>query len=103
MSLVVVGSVAYDGVETPHGRVERIPVPARVTAFDGGNATVELLTPEESVAPGQACVFYDRDGSRVLGGGWIARAEPLNSPLHAVEGSMGIRAAGEDVAVRLIG
>src|SRR5210317_786502 len=24
MSLVVVGSVAYDGVETPHGRVERM-------------------------------------------------------------------------------
>jgi tRNA-specific 2-thiouridylase len=25
------------------------------------------------VAPGQACVFYA--GDRVLGGGWIARAE----------------------------
>jgi tRNA-specific 2-thiouridylase len=25
------------------------------------------------VAPGQAAVFYD--GARVLGGGWIARAE----------------------------
>src|SRR5260370_37596267 len=24
MSLVVVGSVAYDGVETPHGRVDRM-------------------------------------------------------------------------------
>ena len=24
MSVVVVGSVAYDGVETPHGRVERM-------------------------------------------------------------------------------
>src|SRR6202453_2948277 len=24
MSIVVVGSVAYDGVETPHGRVERM-------------------------------------------------------------------------------
>ena len=36
-------------------------------------ASVELLTPEESVAPGQGCVFYDR--TRVLGGGWIARAE----------------------------
>ena len=37
-------------------------------------AMVELLTPEESVAPGQACVFYD--GSHVLGGGWITRAQP---------------------------
>ena len=26
--------------------------------------------PQEAVAPGQACVLYD--GSRVLGGGWIA-------------------------------
>ncbi|MEM9736048.1 MAG: aminomethyltransferase beta-barrel domain-containing protein, partial [Pseudomonadota bacterium] len=23
--------------------------------------------------PGQACVFYAPDGSRVLGGGWITR------------------------------
>ena len=36
-------------------------------------AEVELLTPEEGVAPGQACVFYDPEGSRVFGGGWIWR------------------------------
>jgi tRNA-specific 2-thiouridylase len=54
-------------------RSMRPPVPARVTPM-GDGATVELLTPEESVAPGQACVFYD--GSRVLGGGWITRGEP---------------------------
>jgi tRNA-specific 2-thiouridylase len=53
-------------------RSMRPPVPARVTPASSG-AIVELLTPEESVAPGQACVFYD--GSRVLGGGWIARNE----------------------------
>jgi len=29
--------------------------------------------PEYGVAPGQAAVFYD--GSRVLGGGWIAETE----------------------------
>ena len=51
-------------------RSMRPPVPARVTPLDGGGARVELLAPEDSVAPGQACVFYD--GSRVLGGGWIA-------------------------------
>jgi tRNA-specific 2-thiouridylase len=28
---------------------------------------------EEGVAPGQACVFYDPNSSRVLGGGWITR------------------------------
>jgi len=36
-------------------------------------AEVELLTPEEGVSPGQACVFYESDGSRILGGGWIWR------------------------------
>jgi tRNA-specific 2-thiouridylase len=51
----------------------RPPVPARV-APNGDGAMVELLTPEESVAPGQACVFYN--DTRVLGGGWITRGEP---------------------------
>jgi tRNA-uridine 2-sulfurtransferase len=32
---------------------------------------VLLDEPALGVAPGQACVVYD--GSRVLGGGWIAR------------------------------
>lgn len=36
-------------------------------------AEVELLTPEEGVSPGQACVFYDQDSSRIYGGGWIWR------------------------------
>ena len=36
-------------------------------------AEVELLTPEEGVSPGQACVFYETGASRVLGGGWIWR------------------------------
>jgi len=35
------------------------------------SAEVELLTPEEGVSPGQACVFYEAENSRVLGGGWI--------------------------------
>jgi tRNA-specific 2-thiouridylase len=55
-------------------RSTRPPTPARVTPREDGGAAVELLSPEESVAPGQACVFYD--GTRVLGGGWIAKAAP---------------------------
>ncbi len=51
-------------------RSMRPAVPARVIPLEGGAARVELHVPEEAVAPGQACVFYD--GSRVLGGGWIA-------------------------------
>ncbi|MBY5988707.1 tRNA 2-thiouridine(34) synthase MnmA [Roseovarius atlanticus] len=34
-------------------------------------AQVELMVAEEGVSPGQACVFYETDGSRILGGGWI--------------------------------
>jgi tRNA-specific 2-thiouridylase len=57
-------------------RSMRPPVGARVVRGPDRTASVELLAPEEAVAPGQACVFYERDGTRVLGGGWIARAEP---------------------------
>jgi len=55
-------------------RSMRPPVPARVIPLEGGGARVELEMPEEAVAPGQACVFYD--GARVLGGGWIKAAAP---------------------------
>jgi tRNA-specific 2-thiouridylase len=54
-------------------RSTRLPAAARVTALDGGAAQVDLAEPESSVAPGQACVFYQ--GSHVLGGGWIERNE----------------------------
>ena len=54
-------------------RSMRPPVAARVTPLSGRAARVELLAAEDSVAPGQACVFYTQ--GRVLGGGWIARAE----------------------------
>ncbi|MEO1706060.1 MAG: aminomethyltransferase beta-barrel domain-containing protein, partial [Pseudomonadota bacterium] len=32
-----------------------------------------LVVAEEGISPGQACVFYAPDSSRVLGGGWITR------------------------------
>jgi tRNA-specific 2-thiouridylase len=54
-------------------RSTRQPVPALVRTVDGG-PEVELLSAEEGVAPGQACVFYAPEGTRVLGGGWIVRA-----------------------------
>jgi tRNA-specific 2-thiouridylase len=56
-------------------RSMRPPVPARIHPLENGAARVELALPEEAVAPGQACVFYD-DG-RVLGGGWIMGADPV--------------------------
>ncbi|MEO0819294.1 MAG: tRNA 2-thiouridine(34) synthase MnmA [Pseudomonadota bacterium] len=86
---VPIGAVNWIGdgpfAEAPPGghevlvkvRSARPPVPARVHPGAGkgagAGAEVELLTPEEGVAPGQACVFYAPEGSRVLGGGWISR------------------------------
>lgn len=57
-------------------RSMRPPVPARVEAREGGEAEVWLPGGEDSIAPGQACVFYEADGTRMLGGGWIKRSEP---------------------------
>jgi tRNA-specific 2-thiouridylase len=36
-------------------------------------AILRATGPEEGVSPGQACVFYETTGSRILGGGWIWR------------------------------
>jgi len=55
------------------------PAPARVTPLPGGAAEVELIAGEDAVAPGQACVFYEENGTRVLGGGWIVKTEPARA------------------------
>jgi tRNA-uridine 2-sulfurtransferase len=47
------------------------PQAATLSLDDGSGGVVLLDEPALGVAPGQACVVYD--GSRVLGGGWIAR------------------------------
>jgi tRNA-specific 2-thiouridylase len=57
-------------------RSTRPPTPARVTPSPDGSASVVLSDGEDAVAPGQACVFYAQEDARVLGGGWIVRAEP---------------------------
>ncbi|MEI4232905.1 tRNA 2-thiouridine(34) synthase MnmA [Roseovarius sp. D22-M7] len=54
-------------------RSTRPPREAVLRPLSATEAEVELLTPEEGVSPGQACVFYETGGSRVLGGGWIWR------------------------------
>ncbi|MEL0034704.1 MAG: aminomethyltransferase beta-barrel domain-containing protein, partial [Paracoccaceae bacterium] len=51
----------------------RPPRAAILRPINDYSASVELVTPEEGVSPGQACVFYERKGTRVLGGGWITR------------------------------
>lgn len=54
-------------------RSTRPPRDAIIRPLSDTEAEVELLTPEQGVSPGQACVFYDRDGPRIYGGGWIWR------------------------------
>jgi tRNA-specific 2-thiouridylase len=71
------GDGAFDGTAEHHVSVKvrstRPPREAILRPRSATEAEVELLTPEEGVSPGQACVFYETGGTRVLGGGWIWR------------------------------
>jgi len=54
-------------------RSTREPTPARLGQDGTGAVRVLFETPEEGVAPGQACALYDAaEPDRVLGGGFIA-------------------------------
>lgn len=88
--IIPVGEINWLGDEPLADRPERtIAVKIRSTTppaaailrpqADGG-AEVELLAPEEGVSPGQACVFYEPGGTRVLGGGWIHKAASKETP-----------------------
>jgi tRNA-specific 2-thiouridylase len=52
-------------------RSTRPPRDAVIRPTGPDTAEVELMVAEEGVSPGQACVFYETEGSRILGGGWI--------------------------------
>ena len=54
-------------------RSTRPPREAVIRPISDSEAEVELIAPEEGISPGQACVFYETGGTRVLGGGWIWR------------------------------
>ncbi|MEO9515524.1 MAG: tRNA 2-thiouridine(34) synthase MnmA [Paracoccaceae bacterium] len=54
-------------------RSTRPPTDAVLRPISATEAEVVLSVAEEGVSPGQACVFYDRDSSRIYGGGWIHR------------------------------
>ncbi|CUK01237.1 tRNA 2-thiouridine(34) synthase MnmA [Shimia thalassica] len=54
-------------------RSTRPPREAIIRPTGPTTAEVELLTAEEGVSPGQACVFYSNESSRIFGGGWIWR------------------------------
>jgi tRNA-specific 2-thiouridylase len=54
-------------------RSTRPPRDAIIRPISDTEAEVELMVAEEGVSPGQACVFYDPDSTRIFGGGWIWR------------------------------
>ena len=64
-------------------RSTRPPQPAWLH-WDDGECQVELVTGEDGVSPGQACVFYDAaDGqARVLGGGFIRSTVAAHQAPH---------------------
>jgi tRNA-uridine 2-sulfurtransferase len=68
--------IAEEGVPVfARVRSTRPPAAAMLSVRDG-RIVVELAADEIGVAPGQACVLYDSDGTeaRILGGGTIAAA-----------------------------
>ncbi len=67
-------------------RSTRPAAPASLTVC-GREAVVTLDLPEAGVAPGQACVFYERmgPGARLLGGGFIAAASLTGESGHPIE------------------
>ncbi len=73
------GSEAADRQALPENlfvkiRSTRPAVAARLVAGETGEVQVVLDEPDFGISPGQACVFYEAQGqgSRVLGGGYIA-------------------------------
>lgn len=71
------GDAPFDSAEAWEVAVKvrstRPPTEAILRPLSATTAEVELVAPEEGVSPGQACVFYDRESSRIYGGGWIHR------------------------------
>ena len=60
-------------------RSSQEPVKARLSWQENRTPTIHFLEEEYGVSPGQACVIYDGDDQRVLGGGWIAEAVSAHS------------------------
>ncbi len=88
--------IAADGIELcVRVRSTRAPVPAFLHVA-GGAAWVELVSDEDGVSPGQACVFYASADprARVLGGGTITAASATRDFSHSAANSAQLAAAG---------
>jgi len=73
-------ALPQEGVEiAARLRSTRAPAPAVLRRNAAGEAVVELLSGEDGVSPGQACVFYENTSprARVLGGGFIRATESV--------------------------
>ena len=85
---VVLGETNWltDAPPVPGTRAQaRVRSAGREIAATMGVGAVRFDAPEPGVAPGQACVLYD--GTRVLGGGFIASTIPAASEVeHAFDG-----------------
>jgi len=77
------GAAPFDSQKEWHVSVKvrstRPPREAIIRPISATKAEVELMTAEEGVSPGQACVFYETEGSRILGGGWIWRGDETSA------------------------
>jgi tRNA-specific 2-thiouridylase len=52
-------------------RHKHVPAEATVQPINATHARVTFDAPQRAITSGQGAVFYDSDGERVLGGGWI--------------------------------
>jgi tRNA-uridine 2-sulfurtransferase len=52
-------------------RHKHVPAAATVQPFNTTHARVIFDAPQRAITSGQGAAFYDLDGDRVLGGGWI--------------------------------
>jgi tRNA-uridine 2-sulfurtransferase len=52
-------------------RHKHVPAEATLHPLNDQQAHIVFDAPQRAITPGQAAVFYDIEGERVLGGGWI--------------------------------
>jgi len=65
-------SLPKEGIEADvKMRSTQNSITARIIPEENGLSKVSLKTPQKSITPGQACVFYK--SGQVLGGGWIVK------------------------------